>query len=251
VSIVIDELTILLNSGSQESNQIFANDLDRLINVIARQFSVWTTVCNQKLFQLDIKIRKTLLAMGTKIIGPTQDKEAALMLAEALLPYDPRRIKRFDPIYGGHQGQLIDLQPVTWMVQEQQQLAAQLFTRLRPFHFLVKPALGEGDVTGNLRPLSIENIDRGIWIDEPAVEEIRARLLPLTGQPLATVLAAVHERRVRFRRILAGVVATDPSGPTPPVVEPAPVEYAKLKQGRLYQEDVNDLASFRESRDRG
>ena len=246
VGLVIDELTTLFHFGSQGDSQIFANDLDHLINVVARQYRVWPTLCNQELFQLDLKTRKTLMGMGTKIIGVTQDMEAALTLAQELLPYDPRRVKRLDPVFAGLQGRLIDLQPVTWTVQEQQQLAAQLFTRLRPFHFLVKSAVGEGDVTGKLRPLTIENIDRGIWVDEPAVNELRTSLLPHTGQPLATVRAAVHARRTQFSQMLSAV-PTASSEPVPPVEERAPVDYSKFKQARLDQEDENDLARFREA----
>ena len=197
VGLVIDELTTLLNFDTQAGSQIFSADLDELINVIARNYRVWLTLCHQEFFQIDLKTRKTLMGMGTKIIGVTQDAEAALTLADELFPYDPMRVKRFDPIYGFN-GQLIDLQPVEWTIPEQQRIAAQMFTSLKPFHFLIKPAEGEGDVTGSLYPLNTENIDRGIWVDEPKVQRIRQELLKESGQPIDQVLASIEERRRRF-----------------------------------------------------
>lgn len=270
IGLIIDELTTLYNFDTQHGNQIFSADLDELINVVARNYRVWLTVCNQELFQLDKKTYKTLMGMGTKIIGVTQDMEAALTLAQELFPYDPRRIKRYDPVFAGPQAQLVDLQPVGWTIQEQQHLAAQLFTRLRPFHFLVKPAQGEGDVTGNLYPLTIQNLDRNIWIDEEAVVQIRTSLLQKSGHALDEILAAVNDRRRQLLALARPPASADVAGQaevsgqehnSPPAKKTATprrapaknseigrpaVKQANVKPDVIYERDENDLAAFRE-----
>ena len=259
IGLMIDELTTLFHFGTQDSSRLFAEDLDHLINVVARQYRVWLTLCHQELFQIDIKTRKTLMGMGTKIIGVTQDMEAALTLAQELLPYDPRRIKAYEPVFAGMHGQLTDLQPVAWTIQEQQQLAAHLFTRLRPFHFVVKAARGEGDVTGELQPLSIAGIDRGVWVDEPAVQQLRDQLRVASGSPLAERLAAVQARRQRFvQSASAPAPAASPEDP-PPAQRPAAADDTPFReeQGTLYGhdddhhdtygEDEDDLSRFRET----
>ena len=188
VGLVIDELTALYNFDALAGSNIFAADLDELINVLARNYKIWLTLAHQELFQVDLKTRKTLLGMGTKIIGVTSDSEAALTLAQELFAYDPTLIRHFDPIYDSR-GNLIDLSPVSWSIQEQQLLAARRFLTLEPFHFLVKPAVSEGNVTGSLVPLSIANIDQGIWVDEAAVSQVRRTLSERSGQPLDVLLA--------------------------------------------------------------
>lgn len=187
IGLVIDELTALYNFDVQAGSSIFAADLDELINVLARNYKVWLTLANQELFQLDLKTRKTLLGMGTKIIGVTSDSEAALTLAKEFFPYDPALIRHFEPIYDSR-GNLIDVSPVSWSIQEQQLLAARRFMALEPFHFLVKPAVGEGNITGNLLPLSIVNLEPGVWVDEPVVAQLRAQLAEQSGQRIDTLL---------------------------------------------------------------
>lgn len=238
IGLMIDELTTLFHFGSEQSSRLFAEDLDHLINVVARQYRVWLTLCHQELFQIDVKTRKTLLGMGTKIVGVTQDMEAALTLAQELLPYDPRRIKAYEPVFAGLQGELTDLQPVGWTLLEQQHLAAQLFTRLRPFHFVVKPAVGEGDVTGHLYPLNIQGIDRGIWVDDGAVGKLRDTLMQAQGRPVADELAAVRARRQRFLQEVPPLAGDEPGDPAP-----LPRQITYLSESG----DVDDLASFRES----
>jgi hypothetical protein len=238
IGLMIDELTTLFHFGTVDSSRLFTEDLDHLINVVARQYRVWLTLCHQELFQIDVKTRKTLMGMGTKIVGVTQDMEAALTLAQELLPYDPRRVKAYEPIFGGFDAELMDIQPIGWTLAEQQHLAAQLFTRLRPFHFVVKPAVGEGDVTGQLYPLSIAGVDQGIWIDEEAVGALRTQLRQAQGRPLVAELAAVAARRQHFLQ-----PQTAPAAEPPPVAgDVAPPDSYLLGPG-----DVNDLAAFRES----
>ena len=198
IGLIIDELTALYNFDTQSNNNIFAADLDELINVLARNYRVWLTLAHQERFQIDEKSFKTLMGVGTKIIGVTSDWEAAQQLARALVPLDPTRVKQYRPVYAGLPPQVIDLEPVHWSLQEQEYLSTFLFRELRPFHFLVKAAPGEGDITGRLQALSIERIDAGIWPDEAQVARMRTTLAQREGRPLAEALAVYNERRRRL-----------------------------------------------------
>ena len=190
VGLVVDELTALYNFDAQAGSSIFSADLDYLINVLARNNRVWLTLANQELFQVDLKTRKTLLGMGTKIIGVTADSEAAEYLAHELFPFDPALVKKYEPVFDGR-GNLIDMKSIEWTIAEQQVLAARHFLSLKPFHFLVKPALGEGNSTGSLMPMSIANIEQGIWVDETAVSELRAKLAARSGRPIAVLVQSL------------------------------------------------------------
>lgn len=183
VGLVVDELTALYNFDAQAGSTIFAADLDELINVLARNYSVWLLLALQELFQVDEKSRKTLLTMGTKIIGVTTDSEAALTLAGAFMPYDPTLIKHFDPVYD-MRGTIVDFTPRYWSIEEQLLLAARAFQTLKPFHFLVKVSEREGDVTGHMQPLSIANLEPGVWVDEVAVTHLRSELAAQSGVPV-------------------------------------------------------------------
>ena len=209
IGLVIDELTALYNFDAQAGSSIFAADLDELINVLARNYKVWLTLANQELFQVDLKTRKTLLGMGTKIIGVTSDSEAALTLAKEFFPYDPSLIRHFEPTYDSR-GNLINLSPVGWSIAEQQLLAARRFMTLEPFNFLVKPAVSEGNITGDLLPLSIANLEPGVWVDEPAVAELRRHLAERSGQQIETLLRLPATRLQQYQNTSTEADSAEP-----------------------------------------
>ena len=194
VSLMVDELTALYNFDAQAGSSIFASDLDELVNILARNFQVWLFLAIQEIFQVDEKSRKTLLTMGTKILGVTTDTESALALAQALIGFDPSLIKYFEPIYD-MRGTVIDVAPQYWTIQEQQLLAARTLQTLKPFHFLVAISQREGNAAVTLQPMSIEGVDAGIWVDEVAVVGLRLQLASRSGaSPQA--LAAPQATRV-------------------------------------------------------
>jgi len=179
VSLMIDELTALYNFDVLAGSAIFAADLDELINVIARNYSVWLTLSHQEPFQIDQKSRRTLMTMGTQILGVTTDFEAALALG--------REFFRFYP-------PLFPLVEEGSSLKEREYLAAYSFKDLGLFQFLVRPAKREGDLTGGLIPISIASLDKGNWNNEALVKEVRRRLSQRDGLPMTSVLAAIDER---------------------------------------------------------
>lgn len=246
--LIVDELTALYNFAGQGGTSIFAAALDELINVLARNYRVWLTLCHQEFFQVDEKTRKTLMGMGTKIVGVTQDMEAALVLAQELIPYDPRRIKRYEPVFAGLQGDLRDLRPIEWTIAEQQLVVAQFFTQLPPFHFLVKPAVAEGNVTGHLVPMNIANFEPGVWVDEAQVRALREQLRVQTGQPVAELLERV-EARQRQQVPGVGAEASPPAAAHGRGSQVSRRKGSTLRENQMtlrYGVDDDDLETFRE-----
>jgi hypothetical protein len=202
VGLIIDELTALYNFDIQAGADIFASDLDELINQIARDFRVWLTLAHQEQFQIDEKSHKTLMTMGTQVLGVTTDFEAALTMAQAFFRIDPHKVKRYErvwmtDIFGPL---VVDHRPVEYTVEEQDRMAATQFKDLGLFQFLVRPAKREGDLTGELVPMNIANLDRGVWVDEALVRKLRQRLSRRDGIPIETILEEIDRRQ---RQVLA------------------------------------------------
>ena len=205
VGLIIDELAALYHYDVAAGSPIFAADLDELINIIARNYNVWLTLSHQELFQLDEKSRKTLMTMGTQIIGVTSDFDAALTLGREFIPVDPWRIKRYEKVIvpvprfsirSPDEGfDIIELNPVELTVQEQEYLAANIFKNLKPFEFLFRPAKAEGDITADIVPVSIMNFDKNIWVNERLVTQLRQGLNRRNGHAISDLLASVTERQ--------------------------------------------------------
>ena len=129
ISILIDELTALLASTEELATKAFAADLNHFINVIARNFSIWLTVCSQELYQHSEELQKTLMTMGTQILGVTSDPDAAIKLARQFYRYDPFWKKKEEAVYGGFMGQFwpIDWRSVEFTPEEQELLNSYRF----------------------------------------------------------------------------------------------------------------------------
>lgn len=146
----IDELTELTNAQSLDQS-LFARDLDYLLNVLMRGFSCPVTVAHQSMHQVAEPTMKTLMTMGTHVIGVTSDVESAEFIARHFVPLDPRRVKRMErvwtsehvpanglvPAFTNHF--VIDERTVDLPLDEQLYVASRAFMNLRPFEYLIKP----------------------------------------------------------------------------------------------------------------
>ena len=196
IGLIIDELAAL---ASQEAlgSSVFAADLDEFINVIARNYMVWPTVAHQELWQVGERLQKTLATMGTQIIGVTSDPESAVMMARQHFRYDPYRVKKVervwmsDMMFGAY---VVDHRTVEFTPEEQMIMASQAFMDLGRFRFLVRPAPGEGNVTGKLRAVSIADVDRGLYPDGALVAAAREQLVKRSGRPVESILAQIEAR---------------------------------------------------------
>lgn len=196
ISLVVDELASMYHTGSD----LFAEDMDELINVIARNARIWLTLAHQELYQFDERTQKTLLSMGTQIIGVTEDWEAAERLARQFYQYDPFLVKRYEQMYGSVSGgdgtypMVVDQRPVEYTMEEQFHLAAYLFRQTPRFHFAVRVAPGEGTSTGQIQHMHIENLDRGVWVNEKGVRRACQLLGRYTGQSCERLLTEIDAR---------------------------------------------------------
>lgn len=207
VSFIVDELAALGNFRSSNGASLFADDLEELINVFARNCAIWLTLAHQEIYQFEERIQKTLMTMGTHIFGVTSDTDAALQFARLLYRYDPFKIKRMEPMYMTFEGEpmVIDERVVEYTIEEQNLLNSYKFRSLPAFHFLVRAAPGEGDTTGQMRHMSIANFDRGMWVQDELVAQARHQLRERTGQSKNTVLDDV---RSRVPSVSDGVMST-------------------------------------------
>ena len=92
--------------------------------------------------------------------------------------------------------EIIDHRPVEFTPEEQVLLAANKFRALRRFRFLVRIAHGEGMIAGDLRPMSIANIDRNLYPNQALVNEVSTRLMKRSGRPVEEILGEI-DRRLR------------------------------------------------------
>ena len=193
ISLVIDELTSLFPDKALAS-EIFGRELDELINVIARNYRVWLTIAHQEPFQLAERLQKSLFTMGTQIMGSTSDWESALYLAKQFYRYDPYLVKKEELTGWG-------TRTVEYTIDEQDLLHSYTFTGLKRYQFWVRPALNEGMVGSHLYPVSIKNVDRGLYPNEELIKQARMLLMKHFGVPIDDVLREIEER-VRQRKAL-------------------------------------------------
>src|SRR5262249_41154115 len=149
ISLIVDELTSLL-TVDPVSADLLAADIDELVNVLARNYRLWLTVAHQELFQMSERLQKTLMSMGTQVLGVTSDPDAALDMAGRFFRYEPGWVRKIEPVYMSvaHTVAVIDYRTTEFTPEEQLLLKSYEFTGLRQFQFLVRPARAEGDLQG-------------------------------------------------------------------------------------------------------
>ena len=199
ISLVIDELTALFSVQGEEP-RLFIADLDDLINVLSRQYSLWLTICHQEHFQLPEVVNKSLMSLGNQIIGVTREREASKELAEYFYRYDPHLVRKYEPIWMNDMGRpfIVDYRSVEFTHEEQLLRNSYRFTDLKRFEFLFSPALGEGSVSTELQKVSIDWFDRGLYTQDDVLEDAREKLVKRSGQPVEKIIAEVDRRKPRL-----------------------------------------------------
>jgi hypothetical protein len=204
VLLVIDEISALLGPRTADRS-ILGQDLHELVTVWARNVGVKLCFAHQYPSQLEPAIHHALTQLGTQVIGNIQDPDDALELARQFHRYDPYLVKKEERVWmnveqlGGllayHAPEVIDHRTVEFTADEQFLLVADRIRSLPKFHFLVRPASGEGNLTGPLRLVSMARLDAGLYPDEALVAEVRRRLRQRDGAPIALLLAEIEQRR--------------------------------------------------------
>lgn len=187
--LVVDELTELTNQAALE-HDLFSQDLDELINVLARGRGIFLTLAHQEMFQLAASTKKTLLTCGTQILGATADVEAAKYLAEQFFALDPYRKKRTENVWGSDQfGHIVlEERPVDLPLEEQVLLGAQALMGLAPFQFFVKTRS-----SSHLARISTRSLIGDVWPSDHQEEiaTLRKGLRARTGTPRPTQTPAI------------------------------------------------------------
>jgi len=211
ISLIVDELTSLLSPHVMASD-LFAADLDELINVLGRNYRVWLTLAHQELFQVSEKTQKTLMAMGTQILGNTSDMDAAIMLARRFFAYNPYWVRKEEPVYLSYQGvaRVIDHRQIEFKIDEQLLMKSKAFIEQGRFNFLVRPAPREGDTRGELRPITIANFDKDRYTDEALVAQARDLLMERRGRKVSKVLDEIEARHSSRITSISAPMKTEP-----------------------------------------
>jgi hypothetical protein len=198
IGLVIDELTSLFSVQALGSD-LFGSELDELINVIARNYSVWLTIAHQELFQVTERILKSLMTMGTQILGVTTDPEGAKYLAQLFFKYDPHLVKKYEAVYGSVMGipMVLDFRSVEFTAEEQLILQSYQFIHQGRFRFLARPAAREGDLRNKIHTISIENLDRNIYPDDKKLSDLRQMAMQRDGLPVSEVLKEISNRLLK------------------------------------------------------
>jgi hypothetical protein len=214
ISFIVDELPALFSIQAMATED-FAADVQVLINEVARNYGIWLCLAHQESFQNSELLQKSLMSMGTQILGKTSDQEAAIGLAGQFTRYNPHLVKKYERVWMSDMmgAYVVDHRSVEYTIDEQLLLQSYRFRDQGLFRFQVRPASGEGDVTGGLRPITIENFDRDIYPHEqlvaqakellmkrwPRVEDVRAEVEARRERPRLTSKRAKRKRPKRKR----------------------------------------------------
>ena len=203
----IDELTQLLGNGSSDSNSVLADDLEEMVAVVARNYGVNPILAHQNLTQIDERIRNILMQCGTQIVGTITNPDDSLYLARQFLHYDPRKVKKREPVWMSVEQfdkyglplhlpwpEIIDYRTAEYTPEEQLLMASEQF-RLPRFQFLVRPALGEGQISPHIHRISIERMDVGQYPDDHTIAQVLTVLRARDGIPMQALLDEIRARQ--------------------------------------------------------
>lgn len=202
---VIDEVTQLLGQRTMNGQSVLAEDLEELVAVLARNMGVNLVIAHQNLSQVELRVVNILMQMGTQIVGIISNPDDALLLARQLVPYDPYRMKKQEPVWMGltmhalggsyTEPTVIDHTTTEFTADEQQLMAATQFQQLKRFQFRVRGTESEGNIAGQLRKISIERLDADEYPDATELARVRAFLRQRCGVPIDLLLTDIESRR--------------------------------------------------------
>jgi hypothetical protein len=99
LALLIDEFSSLCQHVPAGENPL-ADLLEELINVFMRNHHIYFTCAHQSIYQLDEKLRQTLLSLGTYIFGRSATIQEARELGDLLWKNDPFRVKHSRTVWG-------------------------------------------------------------------------------------------------------------------------------------------------------
>jgi hypothetical protein len=205
--VTVDEFAAMTQQVSDGVNPL-AVLFDELIQQYCRNNQIWFNCSFQSLNQIDHQLRNTVLSLGNLIIGRIPTMAEARVLADVLLSRDVFRVKHYRRTWasqyfryaGTAAHYVIDEEPVYLGLDDQLHLNAVRLTRLPQFHFLCRLSPREGEVSQEVIPISIADVDQdpvtGAYIapDQDMVNRVRDRLAGRSGIPVATINKELEAR---------------------------------------------------------
>jgi hypothetical protein len=204
--LILDELVAMTQKVVAGEN-FFGQELAEFITQYQRSAQIWLSVAFQSPLQLDEEVRETVLSLGTLILGQAPTTAAARVLAEYLCFPNPQRIKHERVFQRGPYScggvtttSKPQKEPVFMPINEQLELYVQWIQRRRMYSFLLRPALSEGEISTEVHPIHIRDIDRDRetgeyrFPHEGLMEQFRATLAAKHGTPVQVLLAEQENR---------------------------------------------------------
>jgi hypothetical protein len=170
---------------------------------------------HQSVYQIDEQLRNTLLNLGTYIFGRAATMSEARLLADVLFKRDPYLVKHWRKVWGseavlsssgrviGSTHVVIDHNLNSCRLRTSRNASGHRIYEQGLFEFLLRPALGEGEVRQEVIPISIANAvldtETGEYQfpDQEAVAKLRSLLAAHAGVSLRWLLAEQEALLVR------------------------------------------------------
>jgi hypothetical protein len=201
LAVTIDEFSAMAYKVTAGTNPL-AQILDEFIQQYLRGQNIWLTVAHQSINQIDEQVRNSLLSLGTYMFGRAATMPEARILADVLFKREPYLVKHWRKVWmggGSLNGKpldpyVVDEEPEFMPLEEQTERFAQAITAQGLFEFLLRPAIREGEVSKEVIPISIANLDRDEETGEyqfpnyERVARLRAALAAQSGIPAAALL---------------------------------------------------------------
>jgi hypothetical protein len=213
ISLIIEELKYFFTGfETDEGDKAFAQEIIELLYIFARNMRICPVLITQDPLPFGEYARQALLSVGTHFVGPVHNFDAALLLARALIPHDPMKVKYWHPIYMNvtdytkpiptsqrswtfqQSVQIVDYRPEFYALPEQEYNTAQRLIHLPAFHFLFRPALAEGTISKDIFHITIENMDIGRWPNPQKITEMEETLSRLSGRSVSDTLVEINAR---------------------------------------------------------
>jgi hypothetical protein len=248
LALTFDEFSAMAAKVTAGTNPLAAM-LDEMIQQYLRGQNIWLTVAHQSVEQLDPQVRNSLFSLGTYMFGRTATMNEARLLADLLYRTNSHKVKYWhrvwasEPVIYSFTGRIIgtnhfviDQRPEFMPLEEQQEEAAKRIYELGLFEFLCRPAIREGEVSKEVIPLSIANLDRDAesgeyqFPDSERVSRFRDVLAAKDGIPAAAILKELDLSLPATRAVRDGHAPRlrEQAPPRPqPTPVPAPADAAQ------------------------
>jgi hypothetical protein len=254
LGLIFDEFATISEHVTEGENPI-ANLLDEFINVYMRNHHIYFTCAHQSIYQMDEKLRHTLLSLGTYLFGRCAEIKEARELGDLLWKKDPFRVKHSRTVWGkvdpppllnsysryGYDRYpewyadsrmreptfpyyVLATEPEFMSLDDQREEAANRLTELGLFEFMLRPALQEGAVSSEVSQVNLARLlqDKATgefcFPDQAVVAGIRSQLETVSGTPIKTLLA---EQDALLARGHLPPQARQPANRSPSIPPPA------------------------------